>query len=629
MIKIVFFAPYPQIFQDIRRAFDDRPDRDEFEYEIRQDITNNPLTDLDADIIIARGFTARSLQRAGFPCTELQISGYDIVAAIYRCRAISPDCRRIAVIGPFNMIYGSEAVNGFLPEITVTPYIIDDESLLESTLQRALRDGNTAVVGSHSSVQLASKFGVPAVMIESGREAVTSAITHAKEAVLMRRKEQENAARIANIMNYSFQGILSTDRDGTITMANSYVYSILKLETSLLGTPLQHLFPDLPVDAVLRQGAKILSDLRKWKHMTLLVNCVPVTGESDRAGCVLTFQNISQIQRQKVTIRKKLRGGEYRAKHHFADLLHDSDIMANLLQDAKEYSYTDFPVMVYGETGTGKNLLVQSVHNSSRRRNGYFVTVNCDALSENALERELFGYVEGAIRGVSGEQAGAIELAHQGTLFLDEVSSLPMRLQIRLLQVLEDHEVSRIGSSEQIPVNVRIIASADGDIKEDIRQGRFRSDLFYRISVLELWLPPLRKRPEDIPVLASHFLLFERQRQGSRVEGLTGPALELLKQYDWPGNVRELENFCNRLSVLCPRQVARPDDVMRSIPALEQIRQAQEASPKAPVPADDLTERAELARLLDRFGGSRKKTAQYLQINPSTLWRKMKKLGLM
>ena len=235
MIKIVFFAPYPQIFPDIRRAFDDRPDRDEFEYEIRQDITNNPLEDLEADIIVARGFTARSLRRAGLPCTELQVSGYDIMAAIYKCRKLAPDCAGIAIIGPFNMIYGSEAVSDMLPGVRVTPYITDDETLLEATLHRAIEDGNTAVVGSHSSVLLASKRGIPAVMIESGREAITSAISHAKEAVLMRRQEQEHAARIANIMNYSFQGIISTGRDGNITMANSYVYSILKLENSLLG----------------------------------------------------------------------------------------------------------------------------------------------------------------------------------------------------------------------------------------------------------------------------------------------------------------------------------------------------------------------------------------------------------
>ena len=626
MIKIVFFAPYPQIFSDIRGVFDDRPDRDEFEYEIRQDITNNPLKDLDADIIIARGFTARSLRRAGLPCTELQVSGYDIMAAIFKCRKLAPDCARIAIIGPFNMIYGSEAINGILSELRVTPYITDDETLLEDTLRRALEDGNTAVVGSHSSVLLASKRGIPAVMIESGREAIASAISHAREAVLMRRQEQEHAARIANIMNYSFQGIISTDREGNITMANSYVYSILKLENSLLGTPLISLFPDIPVDAVIRSGAKILSDLRKWRTMTLLVNCVPVGGEVDRAGCVLTFQNATQIQRQKVAIQRKLYRSECRAKHRFSDLLYESASMAQLLQDAREYSYADAHVLMCGETGTGKSMLAESIHNSSRRKNGHFVTVSCMGLSENALERELFGYVEGAVRGVSGERAGAIELAHQGTLFLDEVDALPARLQLRLLRVLEEQETGRIGSVEQMPVNLRIIASTARDMGEELKQGRFRSDLFYRLDVLELHLPPLRERPEDIPPLVGSFLGFERQRTGSRVEQIAAPALELLRRYDWPGNVRELENFCERLAVLCGRPTARVEDAIRAMPALASLPGKLETRAEVPVPASD--ERTQLLQLLDRFEGSRKKTAEYLQIDPSTLWRRMKKLEL-
>lgn len=628
MIKIVFFAPYPQIFSDIRRVFDDRPDKDEFEYEIRQDIPNNPLQNLDADIIIARGFTARALQRTGYPCTELQITGYDIMAAIYKCRRLAPSCRQIAIIGPFNMIYGAEAVNGFLPDIQVTPYITENESRLEESLQRALLEGNTAVVGTHSAAVLAMERGIPAVMIESGREAVTSAITHAKEAVLLRRLEQENAARIANIMNYSFQGIISTDKDGNITMANSYVYTILKLENSLLGTPLQGLFPDIPVDAVIRHGAKILADLRKWRSMTLLVNCVPVSGESDQAGCVLTFQNATQIQRQKVAIQKKLYRQEFRAKHHFSDLLHQSRAMEALLQDAREYSYADSHTLIYGETGTGKAILAQGIHNSSRRKHGHFVSVNCMELSENALERELFGYMDGAVRGISGEKAGAIELSHQGTLFLDEITSLPMRLQIRLLRVLEEHEVGRIGSTEQFPINLRIIASTSLDMQEELRAGRFRRDLFYRLDVFELRLPPLRERPEDIPLISSHFLFFDRQRLGSRLEGITQPALGLMQRYAWPGNVRELENFCERLSILCNRPMARAEDVVRALPALKHLP-ADAAAPEPPAPgAAPVDERTQLMRLLDRFDGSRKKTAQYLQIDPSTLWRKMKKLGL-
>ena len=658
MIRIVFYAPYPEIFSDIRRTFDDRPDRDEFEYEIRQDYANNPLKDLHADIIIARGFTARALKKSGALCTELQVSGYDIMAAIYKCRKLVPECCNIAMIGPFNMIYGSEAVNDILQDIHVTPYIIEDETYMDETLLRAVQEGNTAIVGTHSVLLAAQKHSIPAVMIESGPEAISSAISYAKEAVLMRKQEQERSARIENIMNFSFQGIISTDRDGKITMANSYVYSLLKIDRSLLGKPLMDLFPSIPVDAVIQNGAKILSELYRYRTMTLLVNCVPISPEASLAGCVLTFQNITQIRRQEDAIRKKLYRRETRAKYHFQDFLHQSGKIDQLLRDAQEYSYADSPVVITGETGTGKEILAQSIHNASRRKTRFFVALNCAALSETALERELFGYVEGQMRGAPGEKAGAFELAHQGTIFLDEISALSPRLQAKMLRVLQDHEVSRLGSSDVINVNVRIIAASGKNLKTEIDAGRFRKDLFYRINVLELRIPPLRERVEDIPYLIRHHLAFEKERHGGRTELISEPAMERLMRYRWPGNVRELENFCERLSILCAAEVADLADVCRVLPELAN-EQAEKGAAPLPGPASmspdkgraERGERAaartgeeagageeqeigwqdeetKLLRLLDRFDGNRKKTAQYLGINPSTLWRRMKKMGL-
>ena len=630
MIRIVFFAPYPQIFSEIRRAFDDRPDRDEFEYEIRQDYANNPLKGLDADMIIARGFTAKALEKAGIPCTEIQVSGYDVMEAISRCQSLVPGCRKIAVIGPFNMIYGSEAVNDIIEQVSVTSYIIDDETHMDEAMQQAIDDGNEAIVGTHSVLHVAEKFRMPVAMIESRSEAITSAITRAKELVLLRRKEQEHSARIANIMNFSFQGIVAADKSGRIIMANSYVYSILKVENSLLGQPLTELFPTIPVDAVVKNGAKILSELYRYRSMTLLVNCVPVSGGDDPAGCVLTFQNITHIQRQEDAIRKKLYRKEFRAKAHFSDFLHQSGLMSRLLKDAQEYSLVDSPVIISGEAGTGKEMLAESMHNYGKRKNRFYVSINCAAYSETALERELFGFADGAVRGMPGEKAGAFELAHQGTLFLDEIWALSLRLQARLLRILQEHEVTRLGSSDHLPVNVRLIASSDRDLKEEIRQGRFRSDLYYRINVLELRFPPLRERPEDIPFLISHSLSFEKERLGGTVEMLGEKAQDLVMRYEWPGNVRELENFCERLSILCPNKTARQEDVIRVLPELGMLQTQEGAqTDREEALQQGADEKTQLLRLLDQFDGNRKKTAEYLGINPSTLWRKMKKMGIL
>ena len=197
------------------------------------------------------------------------------------------------------------------------------------------------------------------------------------------------------------------------------------------------------------------------------------------------------------------------------------------------------------------------------------------------------------------------------------------------MRVLEEHEVARLGSVERFPVNLRIIAASTNDMLEALRQGQFRADLYYKLDVFELHLPPLRERAEDIPLLISHFLLFERQRLGSRVEQVAAPALKLLKRYDWPGNIRELKNFCERLSVLCSRPMAQAEDAIRVLPVLAQLPMEPIPSVTAQSGSEALDERTQLLRLLDRFDGSRRKTAEYLQIDPSTLWRRMKKLGLL
>ena len=194
--------------------------------------------------------------------------------------------------------------------------------------------------------------------------------------------------------------------------------------------------------------------------------------------------------------------------------------------------------------------------------------------------------------------------------------------------MLQDKEVSRLGSSERLPVSIRLIASSGKDLRREIRLGHFRSDLYYRINVLELTIPPLRERPEDIPLLAEHFLAFEKERRGGQTSQLSKPASLLLQKYDWPGNVRELENFCERLSILGKKATAGQEDLILALPALKELAGSLPSATAQETGTISSDERTELLRILDRFDGNRKKTAEYLNINPSTLWRRMKKLGL-
>lgn len=637
MIHMIFYAPYPQIVPLIKQVFQERPDCDELEYEIVQDFYNNPLQDLNADVVIARGFSALTMKQRGYICAELKVGGYDVIAAVLKARRMSPGLSHIAVIGAFNMIYGIESILDAFPDMKLSTYPVNSEPLLADAIRQAISDGCDALVGNYTGVELAKKSGLPAVMIESGQEAINNAIDEAKSAAEIDLREKMRSAQMANIMNYSFQGILSTDQNGIITFANKYCYSILDSGHALLtGRSILDFFPNLPVEEVTRNGKKLLSELHIYASYHLMVNCVPAPDNSGNTGCVLTFQDTSRIQADELQVRKKLRHSSFQAKYQFSNILHKSRIMDSVISDAMTYSYSDSNILICGETGTGKELFAQSIHNSSPRKNHPFVAINCSALPENLLESELFGYVEGAFTGASkGGKMGFFELAHKGTIFLDEIGDVSPNLQSRLLRVLQEREVVRLGSDTVIPVDVRVISATNKNLKEEVANGRFRQDLLYRLDVLELNLPPLRNREQDALFLLSQLISYEHERTGCILTGLSEEGASLITQYPWPGNIREMRNFCQRLSILTPNPLATPADILKVLPDA-----AAATTPNEPKKTDRSTpgdapvyslydEREEILKALYTFHNSRTKTAEFLGIDKSTLWRKMKKYHIL
>lgn len=637
MIHMIFYAPYPQIVPLIKQVFQERPDCNELEYEIVQDFYNNPLQDLNADVVIARGFSALTMKQRSYICAELKVGGYDVIAAVLKARRMSPGLSHIAVIGAFNMIYGIESIRDAFPDMKLSTYPVNSEPLLADAIRQAISDGCDALVGNYTGVELAKKSGLPAVMIESGQEAINNAIDEAKSAAEIDLREKMRSAQMANIMNYSFQGILSTDQNGIITFANKYCYSILDSGHALLtGRSILDFFPNLPVEEVTRNGKKLLSELHIYASYHLMVNCVPAPDNSGNTGCVLTFQDTSRIQADELQVRKKLRHSSFQAKYQFSNILHKSRIMDSVISDAMTYSYSDSNILICGETGTGKELFAQSIHNSSPRKNHPFVAINCSALPENLLESELFGYVEGAFTGASkGGKMGFFELAHKGTIFLDEIGDVSPNLQSRLLRVLQEREVVRLGSDTVIPVDVRVISATNKNLKEEVANGRFRQDLLYRLDVLELNLPPLRNRDQDALFLLSQLISYEHERTGCILTGLSEEGASLITQYPWPGNIREMRNFCQRLSILTPNPLATPADILKVLPDA-----AAATTPNEPKKTDRSTpgdapvyslydEREEILKALYTFHNSRTKTAEFLGIDKSTLWRKMKKYHIL
>ncbi|NOZ95523.1 MAG: sigma-54-dependent Fis family transcriptional regulator [Acidobacteria bacterium] len=311
----------------------------------------------------------------------------------------------------------------------------------------------------------------------------------------------------------------------------------------------------------------------------------------------------------------------------FEGIIGHSRPMEELYERMRIVAPAPSTVLIVGESGTGKELVANAIHQNSPRATGPFVPVNCGAIPGEILESELFGHERGAFTGAHQRRIGLIETASGGTLFLDEISELSAELQVKLLRVLEDRKVVRVGGSVSIPVDFRLVAATNRDLESWVEDGRFRQDLYYRLKVVTLEIPPLRQRPDDIPLLVQHFLELYNERLDRSISSVQPEALDALMQQPWPGNVRELRNLMETLVLFCRGDEITLDDLPPEyrVPGREPAR-AQADAPWQPRPMADI-EKDAILRTLEYTGGHRGKAAQLLQIGLRTLQRKLKEYG--
>ncbi len=321
---------------------------------------------------------------------------------------------------------------------------------------------------------------------------------------------------------------------------------------------------------------------------------------------------------------------EVRADRRFGEIVARSPAMIRALEVAQKVARHPSPVLISGASGTGKELVARLIHRESERADAPFIPVNCGAIPDTLLESEFFGYVRGAFTGADRDRAGLFEAAHGGTLFLDEVGELPTNLQVKLLRALQEGEIRRVGGSESRQVDVRVIAATNRDLETFVQQGDFREDLYYRLAVVPIHLPPLSRRREEIPDLVHHFLERHRERLGVKVESVEPEAMEALLSYPWPGNIRELENLLERVAVLAEGTGISSQDLPEDV-----LHPAPERSP-LDFPDDDLSvkrhsaqlERVLIQRALERTGGNKTQAADLLELSPRALRYKIRDYGL-
>ena len=353
--------------------------------------------------------------------------------------------------------------------------------------------------------------------------------------------ESEDIKRqLKTILHFTNDSIIAADLSGHITEYNESSERSFGLRKSdVLGRKINEVFPELGTDDVLEKGGAVNNEIVTIGHIPYVVNKYGVYNEENElAGVVLFFQKYMEMEKTRNKLRSKMIPKGHEARYTMDSILGKSAVIGELKNIAHKMAESSSTVLITGESGTGKEVFAQAIHNASSRKNMPFIAVNCSALAASLLESELFGYEEGAFTGArKGGKIGLFEMADKGTLFLDEIGEMPFELQAKLLRVLMEREVMRIGGTDLIRVDVRIIAATNKNLLELTREGKFREDLYYRINVLPLPLPPLRERKEDIPMLAQAFL----QEFGAD-KALSGKVLRILRGYDWPGNIRELHN---------------------------------------------------------------------------------------
>jgi propionate catabolism operon transcriptional regulator len=579
------------------------------------------------DALVAAGSNGAYLRdHADLPVVVVEASTVDALSAILQARKISP---RIAVVNFIRTVGGLDQTRGILnfEEIVQLPYVTPEEA--RAHVADLAARGFKVIVGPGPVCDLAEQAGLTPVLLY-GRDSLTEAVRRAAIIARMARAETVRRQHLQRVLDALGSAIAAVDEGGRVVALNIAMQRLLGLaEADVLGRPLSSLPAEIGLDRVLETGAAEHDSVERFGHGTVVASRLPLRERGAIRGAVLACHDSTTVERLDQRLRSQHRPRHLEARYSLDEILGDSRLTQDVRELARQYASTDATVLLTGESGTGKELVAQGIHAASPRARHPFVAINCAAFPESLLESELFGYEEGAFTGSRrGGRPGLFESAHLGTVFLDEIGDLPVTLQTRLLRVLQERQVLRLGSTDPTPIDVRVVAATHRDLRQAMAAGQFRTDLYFRLHILPLHLPALRERPEDIRAIATSLLrraLGRHGAMGAHARALAS-VLPRLEAYSWPGNVRELENVLERVALLFSGEVPAdqlPGRLRRILPELY------EPPPAAALPGlalrqqREAQEAAEIRRVVAECGGNVSRAARRMGLGRSTIYRKL------
>lgn len=624
--KIIITTGYSEMVRTIRRISDELNLNVTIVEGVLQKAAQEVKKKVAADnyeVIVSRAGTAKEISSlVDLPIVYSDSTYFDLLKGFLEARKVGDKICFITYPEKGYMFDFNEIINVIGFDVTILSYKTQKE--LVEQVKKAKDLGIEVVVGGGSQASaVARKYGLKTVPLSINERSIKRTLILANKVARDRMLILEEYQTLDTIINASKEGVIFLNKNDKIDFYNNTVEVFFNAgEENLIGKTSKEISGDL---------SYILGNQQIYKHKgnftmgNFNIAYKPVTLNKEKIGTAIIIREIKRIQRLETKIRRDLHKKGLTARFTFNNIIYQSKEMGSVVKLAQEYSSVDSTVLITGESGTGKELLAQSIHNESDRNSGPFVAINCSALPESLLESELFGYDEGAFTGASkGGRQGVFELAHEGTIFLDEIGEISNHIQTRLLRVLQEKEVMRIGGDRVKPVNIRIIAATNKNLWNNVIEETFRLDLYFRLSVLHLNIPPLSYRKGDIPPLINHFLdTFDIQQTFNE---FSDQLKNFFMTYKWPGNIRQLENVMERYRLRVYHQNLYEQDFINDITNETNLNNIKKTDYDTMIIEEGTMKNIEkqvITKMLKQYNGNKTIVAKQLGMSRTTLWKKL------